>query len=586
MRRTITYALFALFALLNCVFQGCEEAEELIQQAEKNVVVENDIVNLTFNKQKFYVHVISNCDYEIIIPEQDKNCVRLVEDSRTKAINESDVLFAVEENEEYNTRSTTIVFSAGSSNKADTVYVTQDKGINSLVKALRKDNSISLFYQALEMTGMIDSIRGYIDESFVSLKYDQPGRLQSLGSEFLVNNLDTMFIKYTVFCETDDVLRQQYNITTIEQLIEFCKSIYDESFPADANLYNSNYTDRRNPLNRFISYHILPMGVSYDKLNPINEISKERFIKWNEIDFEDFYSPMLQHSVLKVSTPYQSEVRYLNRKGTTVSGIAVDPNGIVADNGFAFHISDVLTYSKNVRENVLDTRIRVLASTLFPEMMSNGARAMSDEYKVMSFNDQYNRSYIMHKGDGYVYLSYFKSRDLKYMGEGVYLNMNVDISIKLPSVPSDGLYEIRLCSHGGGSNFYQFYLNDSKCGEPFAALNGSWSDWWKYDSDLNDESMIIAYDDTLRAHGYMKGVASYASPFLDGTLRDWSTCYRYIIGSDIYMEADKDYYLRIQGLSNDDFYGGQAYYSSDIGIEMIEIVPKKVYDGPVREDKN
>ena len=227
MRRTITYALFALFALLNCVFQGCEEAEELIQQAEKNVVVENDIVNLTFNKQKFYVHVISNCDYEIIIPEQDKNCVRLVEDSRTKAINESDVLFAVEENEEYNTRSTTIVFSAGSSNKADTVYVTQDKGINSLVKALRKDNSISLFYQALEMTGMIDSIRGYIDESFVSLKYDQPGRLQSLGSEFLVNNLDTMFIKYTVFCETDDVLRQQYNITTIEQLIEFCKSIYD-----------------------------------------------------------------------------------------------------------------------------------------------------------------------------------------------------------------------------------------------------------------------------------------------------------------------------------------------------------------------
>lgn len=585
MRRTNTYALFALFALLNCVFQGCEEAEELIQQAEKNVVVENDIVNLTFNKQKFYVHVFSNCDYEIIIPEQDKNWVRLVEDSRTKAINESDVLFAVEENEEYNTRSTTIVFSAGSSNKADTVYVTQDKGINSLVKALRKDNSISLFYQALEMTGMIDSIRGYIDESFVSLKYDQPDRLQSRGNEFLVNNLDTMFIKYTVFCETDDVLRQQYNITTIEQLIEFCKNIYDESFPADANLYNSDYTDRRNPLNRFISYHILPMGVSYDKLNPINEISKERFIKWNEIDFEDFYSPMLQHSVLKVSTPYQSEVRYLNRKGTAESGIEVNPNGIVASNGYAFHISDVLIYSKYVRENVFDTRMRILGSTLFPEMMTNGARERNDAYQVISFNDYYKRSFTMHSEDSYIYLSQFKAYDYKYMGESVYLNYNTDISFKLPSVPTDGLYEIRLSCRSSGGKCYQFYLNNSKYGAPFTlSMPEEWYDWWKEDQYLGDESIINAYDDTLRAHGYMKGVASYAVPSLEMTLRDIYVCYRYIIGSDIYMEANKDYYLRIQGLDNDSY--SQGWYCGDLGLEIIEIVPKNVYDGPVREDKN
>lgn len=585
MRRTFSYSLLTLFALLNCVFQGCEEAEELIQQAEENVVVENDIVNLTFNKQKFYVHVFSNCDYEIIIPEQDKNWVKLVEDSRTESINESDVLFAVEENEEYNTRSTTIVFSVGSSNKADTVYVTQEKGINSLAKALRKDKSISLFYQALVLTGMIDSIRGYIDESFVSLKYDQPRRLQSRGNEFLVNNLDTMYIKYTVFCETDDVLRQQYNITTIEQLIEFCKSIYDESFPADANLYNSDYTDRRNPLNRFISYHILPMGVSYDKLNPINEISKVRFIKWNEIDFEDFYSPMLQHSVLKVSTPYQSDVKYLNRKGTTVSGIAVNSNGIVADNGFAFHISDVLSYSKNVRENVLDTRMRILGSTLFPEMMTNGARERNDGYQVISFNDYYKRSFTMHSEDSYIYLSQFKAYDYKYMGESVYLNYNADISFKLPSVPTDGLYEIRLSCRSSGGKCYQFYLNNSKYGAPFSlSMPEEWHDWWKEDQYLGDESIINAYDDTLKAHGYMKGVASYAVPSLDMTMRDINTCYRYLIGSDIYMEANKDYYLRIQGLDNEKY--SQGLYCGDLGLEIIEIVPKNVYDGPVREDKN
>ena len=558
----------------------------IVQQAKGVVFVDDNVYYLTSDRQIFSVSVKSNCKYEITIPEWDKDWIGLSEASGTKAVTESSVVFSVNKNESYKNRSTAIILSVASSNEADTIYVTQEEGINSLAKAIREDESISLFYQALVMTGMIDSIRGYIDESYVYSYYQHGFMIEFQGNAFNVEELDSLFVKYTVFCETDDVLRQQYNITTIEQLIEFCKSIYDESFPVDADLYDTDYTDRRNPLNRFVSYHILPMGVSYDKLNPVNEVSKSRFIKWNEMDFEDFYSPMLPHSVLKVSTPYQSDVRYLNRKGTTVSGIAVDPNGIVADNGFAYHISDVLTYSKNVRDNVLDTRMRVLASTLFPEMMSNGARERKEDYTLISFNDLFKRNFstfTMHSDDSYIYMSYFRTNDYKYMGEGVFLNMNVDISIKLPSVPNDGLYEIRMAGRTGyAGKYYQFYLNDSKCGEPFTfGEPAEWYDWWKYDSDLGDEFVINMYDDTLRAHGYMKGVASYTN-LMGDALRNLSVCYRYIIGSDIYMEAGKDYYLRIQGLDN----AGNSEYRSNIRLETIEIVPKKVYDGPVREDKN
>ena len=67
MRRTITYALFALFALLNCVFQGCEEAEELIQQAEKNVVVDSNYVINNPEKYKGNWKSVFNNDRPIIL---------------------------------------------------------------------------------------------------------------------------------------------------------------------------------------------------------------------------------------------------------------------------------------------------------------------------------------------------------------------------------------------------------------------------------------------------------------------------------------------------------------------------------------
>ena len=557
----------------------------IIQQAKGVVFVDNNVYNLTSDSQTFSVPVKSNCKYEVTIPDQDKDWIVLSEASGAKAVTESSVVFSVEKNESYKSRSTAIILSVASSNEADTIYVTQEEGINSLAKALREDKSISLFYQALVMTGMIDSIRGYIDESFVSAKSSfYLERIERNGSEYTVQYLDTMFIKYTVFCETDDVLGQQYNIFTIQDLIDYSRIIY----PTYENLNNSDYTDRQNPLNKFVSYHILPMGVSYDKLNPVNETTKERFIKWNEMDFEDFYSPMLQHSVLKVSTPYQSDVRYLNRKGTTVRGIAVDPNGIVADNGYAYHISGMLTYSDYERMIVLDTRMRVLASTLFPEMMSNGARERNDDYIVLAFNDTYKRSYFINKPSYIgIFMSYFKTSAWQYMGEGVYLPVDVDISVKLPAVPYDGLYEIRLSQRIVYSdNKYQFYLNDVKCGEPFSGMNfeNVLNDLWMSDEDLSEnESLINANDDTLRTYGIMKAVASY-EPYNNAgeTLRDRNTHFRYIVGSDIPMKANEDYYLRIQAL--DDNYRNGSH--SDIYLETIEIVPKSVYDGSVREDKN
>lgn len=558
----------------------------IIQQPKDGVLVDQNVFILRFDEPLLKIPVKSNCDFKISIPEEDQYWIRLSDEPRTRALTESDVFFTIDKNETYEPRSTTVIFTLDSSKDADTVYITQD--FNSLAMALKEDKSISLFYQAMVMTGLIDSIRRSIDESFSNSYYNKYERwtLRYVVTDFYINFLDTMYVKYTVFCETDEMLRDKYNINTIDDLIRYASRVYNT--PAIDNTIP--VTDRNHPLNKFISYHILPMGVSYDKLNAVNDITKQRFIKWDTMDFEDFYSPMLEHSTLKVSTPYMSDIKYLNRKGNEVEGIAVEPNGIIAANGYAYYLTDALVYTDDVRNNVLDTRIRVLASTLFPEIMSNGGRDYNRygkegysngyEYEAFSYNEfddpftttNYSR----------LFTTRLRHTEYKYMGEGIFLNTKIDLSFKIPAVPNDGEYEIRFTTQQvGNSHYYQFYLNDTKCGEPIK-LDGPYryKDVFISDEDLLNEEEINAYDDSLRAHGIMKDVASYTD--YDGrSLRDLDKRYRIILCSDYYMQSDKDYYLRIQGLDNNP----RSLFDCEIRMEMIEIVPKKIYDGPVREDK-
>jgi hypothetical protein len=548
------------------------------------LTISDKLIELDCNYNEYTFAVNVNCDYDIIIP------VDWVSRVKTKAMRTDSITLCICENKTYYPRECDIIIQSLDSIMSDTLRLRQEEGFNSLAKALKRDESISLFYKALVLTGMIDSIREYVDESFVSRELEQ-NRFYFGYSWYSVTYHDYMCIRYTIFCETDSILSSKYDINTIDDLFVYSKKVYDESFPEDANQYDKDFTDRRNPLNRFISYHILPMGVSYDKLNPSHEEIKRRFIKWNEIDFEDYYSPLLQHSLLKISTPYQSEIRFINRKGTEVEGISIDPNGIEASNGYAYYLSDIITYGKFEREKVLNTRLRILPTTMFPEIMNNGARDSSyyddGNRMVVSLNDHFKKSYCV-SDDTQFFLSYLKRGYNSFMGDELFLGSQFDISFKLPSVPTDGLYEIRFRgSHGNDRpDVVQFYLNGVECGSPISFFNPREKclDIWVQDDVFsgleNEDSLINANDDSLRVHGYMKDVASYTT-YDYRPYRDKDHMLRRIICSDVYLEANNDYYLRIKKLDQ-----GEDAEKRSMRLDVIEIVPKYIYDGPIREDKN
>lgn len=49
-------------------------------------------------------------------------------------------------------------------------------------------------------------------------------------------------------------------------LFNYAKDIYDKVYPDDKGVYDDDYTHPKNPLNRFIAYHILDRNASYGDL--------------------------------------------------------------------------------------------------------------------------------------------------------------------------------------------------------------------------------------------------------------------------------------------------------------------------------
>ena len=99
-------------------------------------------------------------------------------------------------------------------------------------------------------------------------------------------------------------------------------------------------------------------------------------------DPEDFYETMCPGTIMRFCSP--SAGLFINRKGlqnkATIRGVKVlspSESGVTdqsALNGVYHYIDRPLVYSTEVRDNVLNCRIRVDGTTMSPDFMNAGAR--------------------------------------------------------------------------------------------------------------------------------------------------------------------------------------------------------------------
>lgn len=468
---------------------------------------------------------------------------------------------------------------------------------NQFLPALLEENpKLSIFTQALKLTGMADSLTKYIDETYT---VDPDSAVGGKGFKVPYGTAndgtaskqcqtwypERRYFKFTAFVETDSIYAL-HGINNLDDLKAYAKQVYDESYPEDAGKYDNDFKDRRNPLNRFVSYHLINrIGAREYWVHCKGAIYEQRCL-FNIYDPEDYFETMAPHTLIRFSSNPGEEV-YINRKGlkanAQVRGVRVlkDDEGDgytqTCSNGIYHYIDDILVYSHDVRNNVLNRRIRIDGSCLSPDFMNARARIyyMNKDEQMIGFKNGYLADFKMHNSHTFIGCGNEQTGWRHYQGSGVCITgEKFDASVKLPPVPHDGTYEVRLgYSTGDDRGIAQVYLNNEPCGIPISFRNFDSNTGWE--PDTNDEEETKAIDKAMRNRGFMKAMDSYGStsePF-----RTYSNDVRRILTKQ-YLRADQENWLRFRQILE-----GSTLYMS---IDYIELCPKDVYDSPEGEDRH
>lgn len=452
---------------------------------------------------------------------------------------------------------------------------------------MEDDPTITLFNQALALTHMNDSLTKYIDESYsVSDDSVTEGIIKHYGGRDMPAYYpERRYFKYTAFVEPDSIYHAN-GINTIEDLIAYAKRVYDQSFPTDAGLYDDDYTNRHNPLNRFVSYHLMDRLGNYGDWAPSGTILTQ-CCRTDVADPEDFWQTMCPGAMLRFCRA--NGQLYANRKGLKsrvergCKGVRVlspsesggqDQNAV---NGTYHYLDGILQYDTNVRDVVLNCRMRIDATTLSPDFMNEGARGhvgYQSEY-ITAFKNGYITGWkttpetfiAVHPDD--VWWS-------SYLGNAICVKGQYDVQIKLPT-PPPGLYEIRLGYVAGSERgVVQVYLNNEPCGIPVDLRTGAWVPEVGYEADTEDEDHNTANDKAMRNRGYMKGMDSYGKPGATSFRVDAPEHMRRILTTAQFREGEENW-LRFRQVME-----GDVEWSFD----YIELCPKSVYASPDGEDRH
>lgn len=463
---------------------------------------------------------------------------------------------------------------------------------------MKEDENIKLFVKALERTNLKDSLTKFIDETY-SIANVEDSVVKGVKGERFGNRDNTTYwpeyryFKYTAFVEPDEVFIKK-GLDTVDKIADYAKQIYDQVYPEDAGKYDHDPTDRRNPLNRFVAYHLMDRIGNYGDWAPSGKILNGCCIT-SLADPEDFWETMCPYTMIRFCRA--GGELYANRKGLGRSykpgcrGVKVlspsesgktEQNAL---NGTYHYLDDILTYDTNVRDNVLNCRFRIDSSTLSADFMNQGCRFNDDE-------GESNNACLYALKPGFIKgwkitnetrlaLHAAECSWSSYLGNAIMIKGQYDVQFKLPPVP-EGTYEIRIGYVAGEERgVVQVYLNNEPCDIPVDLTYGRWNlgeILGNIDDDPEDEAHNAEIDKTLHNLGYMKAMDSYKKPgddYVSFRINAPEHLRRVLAVKK--LNAGQDYYLRFRQVSKGD---------KEWSFDYIELCPKDIYASPEGEDRH
>lgn len=432
----------------------------------------------------------------------------------------------------------------------DHVMVPSEESVGNLLKTIPK---FKIFGDALTMTHMTDSMLESYDMTYKSPYSTE--YVNVLG--YTMHTLQQKKLGYTIFAEPDSVFNAA-GINNIQDLIAYAQKYYGSE---DLQ----NYSSRNNPLNKFISYHLLNRQMS---TNSFIYMGRNTSPSYTDKRYE-YYETLLQYRLMEIKAGNKINTQ---KDGTCVSLNEKESN-ISATNGYIHCLNNIMVYDENImRNDVLNKRIRFDAYSLAPELTNNNIRWH------LSGNDSYTMP-------GNYCPGYFKFNDATkfimwasqnwddYQEDEMSLRGWYDFTVRMLPVPP-GTYEIRLgYSPRAWGGLAQVFVDGKIIGIPvdFATDADDPKIGWIKDSQTTDNGE--ENDKTMRNRGYMKAPASVINFGYQTVMRDNRGCLRKILDTRTFQNYGP-HYFRAKNVQSE---------SGEFHFDYIEYCPVNLID---HEDKD
>ncbi len=429
----------------------------------------------------------------------------------------------------------------------------------SLADELARHSEYSIFSEALEKTGLADTISAWNKDKYYDVKNNTyPADFQNSRLYYPTVN----YIKFTVFAVDDETFRT-LGVTDFNSLKAKCVEWYGGAsewydYPGKGSETVStgeDYEYTYNVVNMFVRYHILKAGMRYDDL--VLNGNRMGNYYWNFAfggEPYNYYETLLPHTIMKLWQPLYHNTgnatniwinRYVANNTLTDqiglfgsdemhqlidAGALVDStkSDIKAINGYIHNVSKPLVYSAQVAHGVLNERLRIDVSDMLYELSNNGLRYVtyddiSKKYGCEGvrciFNNDYF-DYLSVKGDsGEVVFhgnhSTWRAWNAELMQ--VVSEKDVEVFLRVPPVPT-GEYELRTsyAPSSLGWESVQAYIGtepnmDSmmKLGSEYSTMLDSYANIGFVSAfELTDYG--VASDSVMRTNGYMRMPASFS----------------------------------------------------------------------------
>ncbi len=482
-----------------------------------------------------------------------------------------------------------------------------------LPEYMAASDEFSIFNRLLVATGWADSLRAERDEEYERLllsgHFPTPPAhptYRPIGGGSLSYPRERKY-GFTILAETDSVYEAMTGLKAGDITPEAVARAV-ESLGIKGGENNGKYTSPDNTLNLFVSYHLLPVALDHkDLVMHFNEYGYNRIDRIPASNVTEYHETMGRgRRLLKMSESAKSGGLHINRYVRMdpktymddpdategfIPGILLKRDAKRAINGYVYAIHEPLLYTDETAHKVLGSeRMRHDLAALLPELMNNGIRNTEtyDGAGDCVFPRHQDYPYFANvevMSDTYTY--YLGGRINKstawtnYQGDEFGFIGSADIIIKLPAVPVDGVYELRLgINRIDRCGVRQFFFGQDKdhlspCGLPVdmtKRLSYFLSDF----EDTNDEILNRLIDLQLHEKNMMKGPKSIISSYSDGTARHEEARLRTIIGR-FAMKAGETYYLRITDCN-------VVSSLPEIDLDYIELVPQSVYANPIEAE--